>query len=126
MTENLEYTNYLKIKDIGLDEEGCYSVEVDLEDIHLSRVGLVHGGMIFTMLDATIGRAVINHLGEGYSCPTVEMKINYFRPAASGKLIGKGRIINQSKQLCYAEGEVLNEDGKLIARSTGTFFIKAV
>lgn len=122
----LEYTSYLKIRDIGLDEFACYHIEVDLEDIHLSRAGLVHGGMIFTLLDAALGRAVKNQVEEGYTCPTIEMKINYFRPAAAGRLIAKGRIINKSKQLIYAEGEVLNEQGKLIARSTGTFFVKAL
>ena len=76
------------------------------------------------MLDAALGRAVIHKLQKGYSSPTIEMKINYFRPAATGELIARGRIINQSKRLCYAEGEVNNGQGKLIARATGTFFIK--
>ncbi len=126
MDDNIEYTRHLKIRDIGLDAEGCYLIDVDLEAIHLSRAGLVHGGMIFSLLDAALGRTVMSHVGQGFSCPTVEMKINYFRPAAAGKLIAKGRVINKSKQLCYAEGEVVNEEGKLIARSTGTFFIKTL
>ena len=124
MSDNVEYSNHLKIQDIGFDSEGSYLLEVDLEAIHLSRAGLVHGGMIFSMLDAALGRASIAQLPEGFACPTVEMKINYFRPVATGKIRAKGRVVNKSKQLCYAEGEVLSEEGKLIARSTGTFFIK--
>lgn len=124
MDQEIEYTSHLKIKDIGTDDEGCYITEVDLEPIHMSRANLVHGGMVFTLLDCTLGRAVYSQLPEKHTSPTVEMKINYFRPAASGKLTCKGRIVNKSKQLCYAEGEVTNEEGKLIARATGTFFIK--
>ncbi len=121
-----EYTQHLKIRDIGLDNEGCYAIEVNLEAIHLSYAKLAHGGMIFTLLDAALGRTVMSHIPQGMQCPTVEMKINYFRPASSGKLTAKGKIINLSKTLCYAEGEVINEAGKLIARATGTFFIKPI
>lgn len=123
---DIEYTDYLKLQDIGLDKDGCYITELELQPIHLSRAKLVHGGMLFTMLDATLGRTVISQIPEGYTSPTVEMKINYFRPASSGKLICTGRIVNKSKQLCYAEGEIHNGQGKLIARATGTFFIKAL
>jgi acyl-CoA thioesterase len=122
--QDIEYTRHLDIADIGPQDNGDYCLKVDLQAIHLSRAGLVHGGLIFTMLDAALGRAVIHKLQKGYASPTIEMKINYFRPAAAGVLIARGRIINQSKRLCYAEGEVNNEAGKLIARATGTFFIK--
>lgn len=128
MNPEIEYTQYLKIKDIGTDNNadnmGCYLTEVELEPIHMSKANLVHGGMIFTMLDATLGRAIAQQMPENYTWPTIEMKINYFRPAQSGKLTCKGWVVNKSKQLCYAEGEVTNEAGKLIAKATGTFFIK--
>jgi acyl-CoA thioesterase len=122
--QEIEYTHHLNIIDIGSQDNGDYCLKVCLQAIHLSRAGLVHGGLIFTMLDAALGRAVIQKLQRGYSSPTLEMKINYFRPACVGELTARGRIVNHSKKLCYAEGEVNNEEGKLIARATGTFFIK--
>lgn len=124
MTDTSEYTAYLKIRDIGLQSNGDYRLEVDLETIHLSRAGLVHGGMVFTLLDAAMGRAIRAQIPPEYNNPTIELKINYFRPAASGRLTCHGRVVNRSKQICYAEGEVTNEEGKLIARATGTFFCK--
>ena len=124
MTPDIEYTQHLKIQDQGLDDDNNYVTFVDLEPIHLSRANLVHGGMIFTLLDCTLGRAIHSQIPEKHTSPTVEMKINYFRPAASGRLTCKGRIVNRGKQLCYAEGEVTNENGQLIARATGTFFVK--
>lgn len=124
MTQGIDYTEHLKIKDVGTDEDGSYILEVDLEQIHLSRANLVHGGMVFSLLDSALGRAVLRHIPDGYASPTLEMKINYFRPAAAGKLIAKGRVINSSKQTCYAEGEVVDDTGRLIARASGTFFVK--
>ena len=122
--QDIEYTRHLDIIDIGPQDNGDYALKIDLQQIHLSRAGLVHGGMVFTMLDAALGRAVIHQLQQGYSSPTIEMKINYFRPASAGELFARGRVINQSKQLCYAEGEVINSENKLIARATGTFFTR--
>lgn len=80
--------------------------------------------MVFTLLDAAMGRAIYSTLPPNHTSPTVEMKINYFRPARSGRLSCRGRIINSGKQLCYADGEVINEQGKMVARATGTFFVK--
>lgn len=123
MQEN-EYTQHLDIIDLGPQGNGDYCLEVTLQSMHLSRAKLVHGGMVFSMLDAAMGRAVMRTLEPGFASPTVEMKINYFRPADSGKLHARGRVVNRSKQLCYAEGEVSNDAGKLVARATATFFIK--
>jgi uncharacterized protein (TIGR00369 family) len=121
-----EYTDHLNIADLGCAEDGSYTLQVELEPIHLSRAGLAHGGLLFTLLDAAMGRAVIHSLPEGHSSPTIEMKINYFRPASKGKIVARGRLVNRSKQLCYGEGEITNAQGKLIARATATFFIKEV
>jgi uncharacterized protein (TIGR00369 family) len=84
--QDIEYTRHLDIIDIGPQDDGDYCLKIDLQAIHLSRAGLVHGGMVFTMLDAALARAVINQLPRGYSSPTIEMKINYFRPASAGEL----------------------------------------
>ena len=119
-----EYTRHLKIDDRGLDERGYYCLRVALEDIHLSRARQVHGGMLFTLLDAAMGRVAMSQLGGDFFCPTVEMKINYFRPAATGVLRAHAWVVNTSRQLLYAEGEILGDRDQLIARATGTFFIK--
>lgn len=124
MVDNNEYTSYLNIEDVGPQDNGDYCVRLQLQPKHLSRAGLIHGGMVFTLLDTAMGRAVLHSLKSGYHSPTIEMKINYFRPAASGMLETLGRVVNSSRQLSYAEGEVRNQEGKLIARATGTFFVK--
>lgn len=126
MKQEMGYTEYLKFKDIGLDQKGNYLLELELEPIHLSRANLAHGGLVFSLLDSALGRAVLCEVPNGYASPTLEMKINYFRPVASGKITAKGRIVNSSRQTRYAEGEVTDESGRLIACASGTFFIKAL
>lgn len=124
MNAGLEYTQHLQFQDLGADANGAYRIAVDVEAIHLSRAGLVHGGLLFSMLDAAMGRAAMRHVDNRCQCPTVEMKINYFRPVSEGRLLACASVVNSGKSLCYLEGDIVNTDAKRVARATGTFFLK--
>ena len=103
--------------------DGDYTIELALRPDHMSRARRAHGGLLFTLLDTCLGRAVIEHLPEGRGCATVEMKINYFRPVQSGRIRARGRMREMTRRLAYAEGEILNDEGKPLARASGTFFL---
>ena len=114
-------------RDLGLESrelaKGRYEVTLDLQPRHLSRAERVHGGVLFSMLDTALGRAVLSALPEGRGCATVEIKINYFRPVQGGRLRAEGRLCELTRSLGYSEGEVVNEEGKVLARASGTFFL---
>ena len=118
----LEFTDYLGFRTIGM-RDGAFVIELDLEPRHMSRAARVHGGVLFSLLDTALGRAVIEELPEGRGCATVELKINYFRPVQDGTVRATGRCVQKTRSLAYAEGDVVNADGKLIARATATFFL---
>jgi acyl-CoA thioesterase len=94
-----------------------------LRQEHMSRASRVHGGVLFTLLDTALGSAVVKSLERGRGCATLELKINYFRPVQEGVVRAEGRLVNRSRRTAYAEGEVLNEEGKILAKASGTFFI---
>ena len=118
----LEFTDYLGVRTLGM-QDGAFVIELDLEPRHMSRANRAHGGILFTLLDTALGRAVIEELPAGRGCATVELKINYFRPVQSGSIRASGRCVQRTKSLAYAEGDIVNEEGKLLARATGTFFL---
>jgi uncharacterized protein (TIGR00369 family) len=89
----------------------------------MSRAQRVHGGVLFTLLDTALGGAVVNALPRGQGAATLEMKVNYFRPIQHGRVIAEGRLVNRSRHTAYAEGEVTNEEGKILAKASGTFFV---
>ncbi len=103
--------------------DGAATLQLDLAQRHMSRANRVHGGVLFTLLDSALGRSIINALPEGRGCATVEIKVNYFRPVQGGRVTARGRMKELTKSLGYAEGEVLNEEGKVLARASGTFFL---
>ncbi|MGH0030579.1 MAG: PaaI family thioesterase [Myxococcota bacterium] len=103
--------------------DGDYTISLSLRPDHMSRARRAHGGLLFTLLDTCLGRAIIEHLPEGRGCATVEMKINYFRPVQHGRIEARGRMREMTRRLAYAEGEIVNDQGKVLARASGTFFL---
>ncbi len=106
-------------------EGGRSKASVQIVEKLLNNYGAVHGGAIYTMADACMGAASFFALGEDELCKTIEMKINYFKPAIEGELVCEARVINQSNNLSTVEGEVTN-NGRLIAKALGTFFIQKI
>ncbi len=117
-----EFTESLGVRTLGM-QDGAFVLELELERRHMSRAERVHGGVLFSLLDTALGRAVIAELPPGRGCATVELKINYFRPVQFGTVRASGRCVQKTRSLAYAEGDILNDEGKLVARATGTFFI---
>ena len=118
----MEFTEYLGMKHLGM-QDGEYILDLELEPRHLSRAERAHGGVLFTLLDTALGRALLDALPEGRGCATVELKINYFRPVQSGRVRARGRLVNLTRSIGYSEGEVRDGDGRLLARATGSFFL---
>ena len=120
--DQAEFTRLMGIEMLGV-VDGAFTLALDLRRGHMSWADRAHGGVLFTMLDTALGRCVIAALPEGRGCATVEIKINYFRPVQGGRITARGRLRELTRSLGYAEGEVVNEEGKILARASGTFFL---
>ena len=111
----------MKIKDAGA---GFSVLEIDLAEKHLQPFGFVHGGVFASIIDAAVFWALFYMIEDQKAgATTVDLKLNYLAPAASGKLIAKGRQIKLGKTLGYAEAEVTDINGKILAHGTSTLII---
>ena len=118
----MEFTEWMGIEWENAPENTA-RLALKLREEHMSRANRVHGGVLFTLLDTALGTAVVKSLERGRGCATLELKINYFRPIQEGTIRAEGRLVNRSRRTAYAEGEVVNEEGKILAKASGTFFI---
>jgi acyl-CoA thioesterase len=118
----MDFTEKLGFRTIRREGGEC-EMELDLAEIHMSVANRAHGGVLFTMLDSAMGRAVLSSLPERRGCATIECKINYFRPVQRGLLVAVGKVLNTTRSTAYAEGSIVDSDDKLIARASGTFFL---
>src|SRR4051794_30196503 len=77
-------------------DEGHAVIELDTHDHHLNTMGCLHGGVLCTIADTAMGIAHACSLSEQFTSATIEMKINFLRPAAAGmKLRADGRVVKQ-------------------------------
>ena len=119
---DVEFTRYLGMELVRM-EDGVCVMRLDVGAVHQSTAERVHGGVFFTMVDTAMGRAVISKLPEGKGCATVEAKINFFRPVQHGVLEARAECLNLSRRTAYTEAELRDDEGRLVAKATGTFML---
>ena len=101
------------------DGEATWELDVDLER-HANPMGTVHGGVLCDVADAAMGVAYASLLGEGESFTTLELKINFLKPARSGRLVARGRVVRAGRTIGLVESDVVDETGSLVARASST------
>ncbi|MBS4214627.1 PaaI family thioesterase [Neobacillus rhizophilus] len=113
----------LQIEDIG---DGTATLSLAVQDQLLQGAGMVHGGVITTLIDSVIGSAVRSVMSEQTISLTAELNINFFRPATQGRIFAGGRVINRGKLLAVGVGDVKDEAGKLLATGRATYVLKDI
>lgn len=81
--------------------------------------GYVHGGILATLVDLTADWALVSKTGRGV--PTVDLRVDYHRPAMGGDLTAKGKVVKFGGTLSVAEAQILDQDGKLLASGRGVY-----
>ena len=105
-------------------ELGYVTFIVKADDRHLNPMGSVHGGFAATVLDSVTGCAVFSMLEAGLSYTTIDLNVKMCRPVPlNTKLKAVAKIINISKSLGIAEGQLIDNEGKLYAHATATCMI---
>jgi uncharacterized protein (TIGR00369 family) len=87
---------------------------------HGNSWGGVHGGILLTLLDIGMGTAARSLDPACSGATTVELKAN-FLAVAKGPLTTRCRAQRAGRSLLFAEGEILDGAGVLLAKGSGTF-----
>ena len=121
-TSDLHISPFQKFLGIELLHADTESVTICLpakSDLHRGpEGGQYHGGVISSLIDIVGSYAV--ELVIGGDAPTVDLRIDYLRPA-SGALTATGRVIKRGRKLCLADVEVRDSDQRLVAVGRGSF-----
>ncbi len=119
------YEHTLGVKFLKYEDSYC-EIELKVRPELLNIGGSLHGGVIEAMCDIALSGAVTCTLHDSADrCVTMQMNVNFLRPGRlDDTLIAYGEIIKHGKTVCYVEGGIKNQDGKLICRASGDWFIK--
>jgi uncharacterized protein (TIGR00369 family) len=95
---------------------------------HLNPLGVVHGGMLATLLDTCTGCAVHTTLPAGTSYTSIDLSVRFIRPAtvASGIIRGEGIVMSSGRRTAVAEARAFDASGRLLAHATSTCLLMDV
>ena len=102
---------------------GEVDVALDVRPDHMNLAGTVHGGMLAAIADTATGLAVRTTLGPGQMQVTGQLNVHFLSPARGGRILGKGRVVKSGSRMAYAEADVVDEEGALLARASATYFV---
>ena len=110
----------LELVSIG---DGLAELRMELQPHHFNPQGIVHGGIITAVADTSIGLALRSQLRPGLTHRTAQLNVHFLRRGEGSRLVGRGHALHLGERMGYGESEVLDGDGRLLARATATFIV---
>jgi len=88
-------------------------------------LGVVHGGYPATLLDSACGTAVHSSLSASQAYTTLELKVQYHRAItlATGRVRAEGKLLTLGRRVAFAEGRLVDAQGRLHASATSTVLV---
>lgn len=106
-------------------EPGEIVMQLDHDPSLENFAGMFHGGAAMTILDTVMGAAAHTLVPEGSGIVTLDLSTTFLRPITVGNapITATGKVLNLGRSVVYAQGEVLDRNGKLVAHATGNFSV---
>ena len=111
--------------DVAEVEEGRVSFTCRPDESAYNPIGVVHGGLVCTLLDSVTACAVHSTLPAGKGYTSIEIKVSYLRAvtAASGTLTATGTLVKGGSRVAFSEGVVVDGSGRPVATATSTCLV---
>ncbi|HEY1332432.1 MAG TPA: PaaI family thioesterase [Actinomycetota bacterium] len=119
---NSAFRQWVGLELVSLEQGSC-EIALTLEPHHFNPQGIVHGGIIGTLADTAIGLAVRTGLRPGLTHRTAQLNVHFLSKGEGARLVGLGRSLHVGQRMGYGEGEVLDQQGRLLARASATFIV---
>lgn len=104
-------------------EAGKCRMRLDIDPMWHNPNGVLHGGVVYTLVDYSMGGAVQPNLPEGEFCTTIEVKISYLASVREGTLMVDTEVVKQGRNIAFTESKVTDDKGRLVATGSGSMFI---
>ena len=105
-------------------EEGLVEIRLPFKEDFLREDGSdwYHGGIVSALADIAGAYAAVTAAGGGEgSGATIDLRIDWLKPARRGDLLATGRVVKAGRRICVADVEVRDAASVLVAVARGTF-----
>lgn len=122
LKKTVKYSPYPShmIMEIDGIEIDTASIILDLAKCHLQPFGIVHGGVLATLIDTATFWSAFLRLPEDSGLVNVDLKLNYLQPAVNGRLTAVGSCMRPGRSISYSEATVFDENQEIVAHGTST------
>ena len=114
---DFDHSPYMRFLGLAVEKSAKGSVEIRLPFRHefLRQDGSdwLHGGVVSALIDIAGDYAVITEVGAGV--PTIDMRVDFLRPARRGDLLASARTLRVGRTVSVADVEVRDVQGTIVA-----------
>ena len=103
-------------------EGGVCEVALELQPHHCNRRGVAHGGVVSTLLDTSLGGAVVSSIPKEWWCATISLNVQFIS-GGKGRLTSRGEVTRRGKSVAFARGVVLDASERLVASAEGSWHL---
>ncbi|NEW06550.1 PaaI family thioesterase [Paenibacillus sp. SYP-B3998] len=101
-------------------KDDVITIALEAKQQHLNLIGIVHGGVLSSLLDNAMGIIVMTARPED-KVVTTNLNVHFVAPLKEGRLLVSAEIIHQSRKMITTQGRVTDSEGNLGTMGTGTF-----
>ena len=101
--------------------DGRATAAIEIGDQHLNPNGVVHGAVLFALVDTAMGAAAMSVLPTGQYATSVDLQLRFVRPASSGAVAATVEVLKQGRHVLHLDGRIEGDGGRLVATAAGTF-----
>jgi uncharacterized protein (TIGR00369 family) len=98
--------------------DGWLKVGFDGRPEFCNPAGFVQGGILSTILDDSMGPAVMVMSEGKFYTTTISLTVNFLAPAKPGPLVVEARVAQLGKSIAFMEGKLMAEDGTVLATAS--------
>lgn len=106
-----------------LAREGKSVMECRIRKLLQNSAGTLHGGVMGAFVDMSVYTALRSLVPLSRRMTTVEYKVNFLKPVASGVITAHGTALRVGKTIAAGSTEIRDEGGEVVAFGSATFYI---
>lgn len=85
--------------------------------------GVVHGAVLFAMVDTAMGAATMSVLDAGLACASIEVHLRFLRASSAGRLSAEATVVQAGRRVVQLDARVRDKVGQLVATASGSFAV---